>query len=328
MLPSPTDPVLRIASGFMAAKQLFVANEIGLFEALAEDKDATLDTLAARTGIAPSRLRILADGLCALGLIARRDGRYCSEAAAACLSGAGPDDLRPLLRFWNHIAYPMWMGLETAVRTGQAQGSMAPAGERQRIWSEGVEAIQAPPARVLAEAFDFAPRRRVLDLGGGTGSWLRALLERHAALSGTLFDLPCAVALAQPRLAAEGGVGDRVQFVAGDFFRDALPGGHDVVLLANVLHLFEPARNLELLRRLRAASAPGTALLLADFWTDDTHTEPPLAALLAAEFMVITGQGDVYSAAQLQAWLVQTGWRAIEHRPLAGAVSLWTAQAV
>ncbi|MDQ3810457.1 MAG: acetylserotonin O-methyltransferase [Chloroflexota bacterium] len=321
------EAIFDIASGFMAAKHLFVANEVGLFEQLASGP-ATLDDLAQRAGIATERVRILADAMCALGLVQRDGDRYRNgPVAAAFLTGAGPVDLRPFLRFWDHLSYPMWTKLEDAVRTGQGQGTMELSGELQRIFSEGVEAIQAVPSRALPAAYDFGPHRRVLDLGGGTGSWLLALLERYPSLEGTLFDLPNAAAIARQRLAAAA-PGQRAQVVAGDFFTDPIPDGHDVVLIANVIHLLSPERNRELLRSTRAHVAGGARLLLADFWTDPTHTEPRFAALMAGEFLVITGEGDVYSEQEVRGWLGETGWELLERRPLAGPVSLIVAEAV
>jgi SAM-dependent methyltransferase len=321
------EPIFEIATGFMAAKHLFVANEVGLFEQLA-GRPATLEQLAERTGIATERVRILADAMCTLGLVEREGDRYRNgPVAAAFLTGAGPVDLRPFLRFWDHLSYPMWTKLEDAVRTGQGQGTMELSGQLQRIFSEGVEAIQAVPSRALPAAYDFGPHRRVLDLGGGTGSWLLALLERYPSLEGTLFDLPNAAAIARQRLAADA-PGQRAEVVPGDFFNDPIPDGHDVVLIANVIHLLSPGRNRELLRRTRAHVPSGARLLLADFWTDPTHTEPRFAALMAGEFLVITGEGDVYSEQEVRGWLGETGWDPLERRPLAGPASLIVAEAV
>ena len=112
----------------------------------------------------------------------------------------------------------------------------------------------------------------------------------------------------------------------GDFFKDPIPAGHDVVLIANVVHLISPERNLELLRRTRQYVPDGARLLLVDFWTDATHTEPAFAALVAGEFLVITGEGDVYSEEEAHQLLQQTGWRALERKPLAGPISVIVAE--
>jgi hypothetical protein len=89
------EPIFQLATGFMAAKHLFIANEIGLFAVLA-DGPAPLDRLATRTGIARPRVRILADALVTLGLIGRHGDQYQNgPVAAAFLSGTGPANLGP-----------------------------------------------------------------------------------------------------------------------------------------------------------------------------------------------------------------------------------------
>jgi len=319
------EPIFQLATGFMAAKHLFIANEIGLFAALA-DGPAPLDRLAALIGVARPRVRILADALVTLGLIERHGDQYQNgPVAAAFLSGKGLANLGPFLRFWNHISYPLWTKLEDTVRTGQGQQGMTLPAEQERIYLEGVEALMAGPAAALPTVYDFRRHRRVLDLGGGIGAWLVALLRHYPTLEGTLFDLPDAAALARQRLAGEPS-GQRAQVVAGDFFTDPIPGGHDAVLIANVMHIYSPAHNRELLRRTRAQVPDGARLLLADWRTDATHTQPPIAALVAGEFLMFSGEGDVYSEEEARGWLQESGWRAVERTPLAGALSLLVAE--
>ena len=76
---------------------------------------------------------------------------------------------------------------------------------------------------------------------------------------------------------------------------DELPRGYDAFLLANLVHYFTPETNRSILQRIRAAADPGARLLIADFWTDPTHTEPLPAALMAGEFAIHVNDGDVYS---------------------------------
>ena len=101
------EPVLKIATGFMAAKQLFAASEIGLFEALA-DGPASLEELAAKTAVPARTVGIVAAAMVSLGLIDQEGGRYHnSEAAATFLAGKPGHDVRPVLRFFNGICYPL-----------------------------------------------------------------------------------------------------------------------------------------------------------------------------------------------------------------------------
>ena len=318
------DSIFQVASGFMAAKHLFVANEVGLFTGLG-DGPATLTELAQRTNVPRRTLRILADAMVALGFVDRQGDRYQnSPVAATFLSGRTPADLRPFLRFWNHLSYPGWVQLETAVRKDQAV--LAELTEEQgQIFSEGVEAITAGTAHALATAYDFGQHQRVLDLGGGTGSFLTAILAQHSNLEATLFELPAVAAIARQHLASKPGAA-QIEIVAGDLFQDPLPSGYDAIIVANVLHLLTSERNLTLLRRIRDSVSTGARLLLVDFWTDPTHTQPTFAALMAGEFLVVAG-GDVYSEEEAHAWLRESGWRPLERKPLAGPASLIVAEA-
>jgi SAM-dependent methyltransferase len=318
------DRIVEIASGFQASKLLFAAVEAELFSALAQGP-ATLIELAERTDRPSRTIRILADGMVALGLLEHDGGGYRNAAVAdVYLSGKTPADLRPALRFWNRLSYERWRYLDECVVSGRpAGGEFALTPEEQTIFSEGIEAFTAGAAHALAATYDFARHRRILDLGGGTGSFLRAILGRHLNLSGTLFEQPSVTAVARQRRAE---LGDRLTVVEGDLLTDDIPRDHDVVLMANVVHYFAPEANIALLRRLRAHAAPEARLLLVDFWMDATHTEPVAAALMSGEFLVNTGDGVSYSVDEARDWLARSGWHALTHIPLAGPQSLIVAE--
>ena len=146
------EAIMRIAMGFMAAKHLFVATAIGIFEKLA-DVPATPDELAAKCGIPVRTLRISADAMVSLGLLERDGERYRNTAVtAAYLAGAVGPDLRPAMRFLDRISYPTWMNLEEAVRRGEGQSHFGRFTEEdQQIFSTGVEAITAGMATSLPE---------------------------------------------------------------------------------------------------------------------------------------------------------------------------------
>jgi uncharacterized membrane protein len=122
--PGP-ELIIQLAAGFMAAKHLFAASELGLFEALA-DSPAGLDALAARTGLTRRAARISADAMVTLGLLETNDGTYRnSPAAAAFLAGPGPGDLRPFLRPPDHTVLALQIARSGTTPSGHADDQLA-----------------------------------------------------------------------------------------------------------------------------------------------------------------------------------------------------------
>ena len=322
------EPIMKIAMGFMAAKYLFAATEIGVFDALARGP-ASLGELATSTGIPSRTLGIVAAAMVSLGLLEQDGCRYRnSETAEAFLADIpGRLDLRPILRYFDEIVYPRWEKFAEAIRTDQGQPQFSKfTTHQQQMFSAAVEVFSAPGAVALAGSYDFGRHHRLLDIAGGTGSFLIAVLQRHNALKGTLFELPGACAVARQRLANEL-EGGRIDVVEGDVFKDPLPGGHDVVLIANVVHVFSAAHNIELMRKIRAHVMPGARLLLVDLWTDPSHSQPSAAALMSGQFLLTSGEGQVYSEQEADEWLAQTRWKKLERKTLAGPSSCIIAEA-
>ncbi len=319
------EAILRLGTSFMATRNLIAAVETGVFEALG-DGALGLDALAARIDIPRRTTRICADAMVALGLLERDGSRYRNSAvASAFLSGPGPGDLRPFIRYLD-LSYRGWAEFTDAVRAGQGTGfitGLDPDG--QRTFSRGVEAATTPAAVALAETYEFGRHRQLLDLGGGTGSFLVRILERHPALACGLFEMAHVVALARENLTARDLAG-RVQFYEGDLLQDRVPLGYDAFLLANVVHVFTPEHNCGLLERVHASADTGARLLLVDFWTNPEHTEPVFAALMAGEFLLGRGEGDVYSEDEIRDMLAATGWTMLGRRPLTGPASLVIAE--
>ena len=152
------------------------------------------------------------------------------------------------------------------------------------------------------------------------------MARAYPQLEATIVELPAVANVARARI-ADAGLASRIEVVVGDAMAGTLPAGYDVVLLANLVHYWSPEESRALLRLVREAVGTGANLLLADFWTDPTHTQPVQAALMAGEFAVHLRNGDVYSVDEVRAWLAETGWRFLRHAPLVGPQSLVVAEA-
>jgi predicted O-methyltransferase YrrM len=203
-----------------------------------------------------------------------------------------------------------WDRLTEVVRSGDS----APAREHapwspteQEAFIEAMHTIGRGMAGGLVAQLDAGRFRRALDVGGGSGTYTLALLAAAPGLRVTLFDLPPVIEMARRRVAAAG-VADRVDLVAGDFYADPLPAGHDLVLLSAIIHQNGPDENRALYRKCREALEPGGTLVIRDILMDNAHVEPAGGALFAVNMLVSTEHGGTYSLGEIRADLEAAGF--------------------
>jgi cyclopropane fatty-acyl-phospholipid synthase-like methyltransferase len=309
--PTPVR-IIELFAGYMVSKTLFAALEFGLFAAVGRD-GATVAELGERCEIPQRSARAIADLMVDAGLLVRDGDRFRNAPdAEAFLAGRGPFDLRPLARYWDTVSYPTWTDAATAFRTRQGVRPQLTEAQTE-AYESAVALVTAETAADLAREYDFSGHRRLLDAGGGFGTFVKPILERHPNLDATLVDLP-EVATVVAEQTAAGPFASRLTAAGADLFTDPIPGGHDAILVANVVHLFAPERIVELLRRLREAVAPDGRLLLVDWWRTDVAPHPS-ARFGAGEFLMISG-GDLYQVDEVAGWLAEAGWRFLEFQPL------------
>jgi predicted O-methyltransferase YrrM len=160
-------------------------------------------------------------------------------------------------------------------------------------------------APLLAERVPLRGARRLLDVGGGTGIYSIAWLQKDPELSAIVLDRPEVLKVAA-EMAADCGVGDRLECVPFDMFSDQIPSGADVVLLSNVLHDWDVPQCRALVRRCAAALPQGGRVVVHDVLLDDDLAGPLPIALYSAALFTLT-EGRAYSAAEIGGWLFEAG---------------------
>ena len=160
-------------------------------------------------------------------------------------------------------------------------------------------------APVLASVFPLNQTRVLLDVGGGTGIYSLALLQRHANLRAIVLDRPEVLKVAR-ELAAGTGVEDRIEFVPADMFVDEYPPGADAALLSNILHDWDVPRCEQLLKRCADALPRGGRVLIHDVFLNDALDGPLPVALYSAALFSLT-EGRAYSAAEYREMLRRAG---------------------
>ncbi len=160
-------------------------------------------------------------------------------------------------------------------------------------------------APVLAERVDLASAKLLVDVGGGTGIYSIAFLQKNPDLCAIVLDRPEVLKVAQ-ELARAYGVADRLQTQPADMFRDSLPKDADAVLLSNILHDWDVPECRTLIARSAASLRSGGQLLIHDVFLNDALDGPFPIALYSAALFCLT-EGRAYSAAEYRGWLSEAG---------------------
>jgi predicted O-methyltransferase YrrM len=161
-------------------------------------------------------------------------------------------------------------------------------------------------AQALGTRVNLEGRRRLLDIGGGSGIYACSLAARYPGLAATVLDQPPVDRIAAAAIADRGFAG-RVEVVTGNFLRDPLPRGHDVHLFSNVLHDWDAADVTALVAASAAALDPGGLLVIHDAFINATRTGPLPVAEYSALLMHST-QGKCYSVAEYERALRMAGF--------------------
>ncbi len=282
-----------IAYGFMASKALFAALEFDLFTHIAGGADSS-PVLATATGIAENRLVTLLTALKSLGLITEREGHFANAPATARFLVAGAaGDFRDYVSLVNGaFGYESLRHLGAALRgervftdKGFYEGLIYDAGIGGESFSSAQHAASLGPARLMAKRVDLGNRRRLLDVGGGSGAYSLAFCAANAQLAATILDFPQTVDTAR-RYAREAGLATRIAHLPGNAVTTDWPAAHDVVLMSYLWSAVGDSDIRVLARRAMDALPPSGLVLVHDFLVDDNREGPPFAAwyLLASIF--------------------------------------------
>jgi hypothetical protein len=263
----------RLLNGFQISQAIYVAVTLGIPEHLT-DGPRSSDELARETETDPGALYRLLRALAAVGVLSEDDERRFTLTELG--DGLRSDAPASLAGWAAYIAGPAswqaWGDLLYSVRTGEnafrhVHGTDAWSWREERpadnaIFDRAMMTATSGMNRALVDGYDFGRFGTVVDVGGGNGTLLAALLSAYPTLQGVLFDLPHVVAGADEVLGGAG-VADRCRVVDGSFF-DSIPEGGDAYVLKMIIHDWEDAESLAILRACRSAMADGASLLLIE----------------------------------------------------------------
>ncbi len=322
-----------LCAGFVYAQVLLACVRLKLFDKLAEGPQS-LAELAPRLALTEEQAHRLLEAAVALKLAQKRSGgRYGLGPHGAALLGNGgvAEMVEHHAMLYRDLADPLALlraeprevaGGETELQRFWAYARNAAPGEVAQDgvagYSELMSASQAMIAEEVIAAYPLRRHRRLLDIGGGQGTFLMHVARHVPGLELRLFDLPAVAARAQANFAAAGLAG-RAEAQGGDFYRDPLPGGADLLSLVRIVHDHDDAGAQAILNAARAALPQGGTLLLAEPMAGTPGAEPSGAAYFGF-YLLAMGSGRPRTAQELMDMLHAAGFARVREahtrRPL------------
>jgi len=319
--------LMELALGYWRSQVLFAATELGVFDAL-HAGGLTALALAKRWGRSYEHVLRLLNACAALGLLDKQGDCFTNtRLAQQFLVQTGPEFMGHWVQFMS-TSYAPWGGLADTIRRGEPiqQEGHAQIGEGQDFTRDLILAMHdyaRGPGRLALSALDLPGRRRLLDVGGGPGTYSALLVRRNPELSAVVFDLPPVLEITRELIDAAG-LADRVALQPGSYLVDELGAGYDVVLLSNMLHQEDPDTVLRLLRKAYAALTDGGQLVIQGAFLDAAETGPMWPVLQSLQLLLFYRGGRAYSIDETLAMASEAGFA----NPVARKPSLLSAESL
>ncbi|GAA4855727.1 methyltransferase [Saccharopolyspora rosea] len=302
--------------GAWKARAIHVAVELGLPELLAGGP-RTAAELADETGAHAPSLRRLLRLLASTGVFTdlRRDDLFGQSELSEVLRFDPASPVATDARFQAaHWHWRAWERLGHSIRTGRDAFEHANGvsfwtkthddPEARELFAAAMDAVSLVESTLVPEVHDFSASRTVVDIGGGRGSLVAAILERHEHVRGVILERPNTLEQAR-RLLTERGVVDRCDLVPGDFF-DTIPEGADTYVIKHVLHDWGDDDVVRVLHRVAARMGEQSRLLVIDNLLDEDAT----ASSLCVDMLLLVLVGGVErSEAEMTALAEKAGLR-------------------
>ncbi len=308
-LPPPV-AMLQMIQGFWVSRAIYVAAELRLAD-FVEEGPKTAEALAEATDThAPSLYRVLR-ALASVGVFSEdAEGRFALTPVAATLQSNKPGSLREFAMVElaaDH--YPAWEAVLHSVKTGEvafhkvfgmdAWAHRAENREHGELFDEAMASFGNVVNQTVIESYDFSQFSTVVDVGGGDGSLLAALLKAHPSTRGILFDLPQVTPTAEQNLGAHG-LSDRCDVVAGDFL-ESVSSGADAYVMKWIIHDWSDEDSTTIFQNCRRAMGKDSKLLIVEAIIPPGN-EPSFHKFMDLNMMVMLG-GQERTEAEYRALL-------------------------
>ncbi len=268
----------------------------------------TPQALAKKLNASERGVEIILRNLKTAGLLKQRGTLYGVEKLGRSFLNRNSPACQGAYLGLLHRQWENWAQLTNAVRTGKPiENDERDDPEYRRSFTWAMHQRSLTAARQVAAQLDLNNAKTLLDVGGGPGTYALEFLKKNAALQAGVWDRFQALEVAK-EIAKSVRHGRRLSYYPGDLFENPVPGKFDVLWVSNVLHIFSPAENKTLFRKLRRALNPGGRILIQDaFLMNKPGFDVSETNLFAVTMLLFTPTGNTYRAQDVQRWLKASG---------------------
>ncbi|HEX3600133.1 MAG TPA: methyltransferase [Lacipirellulaceae bacterium] len=259
--PSPHAQLDRMITGYWLSQAIYAAAKFGIADTL-KSGPRSVEDLAKQTSTNANALYRLLRALASVGIFAEGPPREFSlTPLAEPLRADAPDSKRALALMSGDEQFQAWTEITYSIQTGKKAFDkvfgepifdyLSKNIEKAKIFDAAMVGIHGRESNAVQTAYDFSDINTIVDIGGGNGSQIVALLKANPNMRGILFDLPHVIERAKPNVAAAG-LADRCELVAGSFF-ETVPAGADAYFMRHIIHDWEDEKSLMILRNCHRA---------------------------------------------------------------------------
>ena len=299
--------LLATSSAYWKGCALQAAVRLRVFSAI-HDERLHLAEIAGRLDADERGVEYLLNALAAMGLLIKEDSVYSNSVTALELLSKQSKRYMGHIILHHHHILDGWAQLDQAVKTGApvSKRSYGEEVERESFLMGMFNLAMGNAPKIVAQV-DLAGRTRLLDLGGGPGTYAIHFCQTNQQLSATIFDRVTTEPFAR-RTVDKFGLSDRIDFAGGDFNFDPILGGpYDVAWLSHILHSNSPDDCRKLIKKTVGAMKPGGLILIHEFILENTKDAPEFAALFSVNMLINNPEGRSYSRHELTEMLEDAG---------------------
>lgn len=317
-MKNPNDEVLtpekirELANAFQLSRVLLTAIELDIFSKL--DKHLlSAEDLAAKINCNPKSTERLLNSLVAIGFLRKIKNKfYNTDEAANYLVKGKPEFMGGL--FHTNELWKSWSTLTEAVKVGK---SVLQRDKRSNDWTETFIAAMHHRAikesKILASMLNLENINSMLDIGGGSGIFSMAFIEKNNNISATILDLPNVIPLTKKYVDGFP-LKQNIKFIEGDYLKVDFGNNFDLIFLSAIVHINSYEQNRMLIKKCYDSLNVGGQVIIKDWVLNNDKTEPLGGALFSLNMLVGTECGDTYSETEMKDWFLDCGICKIERK--------------